>query len=92
MRHSKLQIAVLSLYKDFLRAAKSQPAEIREEIRKSFREGARSYSTTDFFLIEHQLVRAHRQLQQLQSASITGYQRVTIRRGDIKKADKENNK
>jgi hypothetical protein len=40
MRHSKLQIAVLSLYKDFLRAAKSQPAEIREEIRKSFRASA----------------------------------------------------
>lgn len=80
MRHSKLQLEILSLYKKFLRRAANSNPSVREQIRESFREGARSYSVTDFFLIEHELHKARRQLKQLESASITGYTKVSIKR------------
>ncbi|KAK0399459.1 hypothetical protein QR680_003061 [Steinernema hermaphroditum] len=67
--HSKLQLTVLSLYKQFLRASAEHPA-LREHIKQSFRDAAVKYEKTDTFLIEYNLRRAQRQLDSLRNHSI----------------------
>ncbi|KAK0399460.1 hypothetical protein QR680_003061 [Steinernema hermaphroditum] len=76
--HSKLQLTVLSLYKQFLRASAEHPA-LREHIKQSFRDAAVKYEKTDTFLIEYNLRRAQRQLDSLRNHSIAGFSSMTIK-------------
>ncbi|XP_054855944.1 succinate dehydrogenase assembly factor 1, mitochondrial [Eublepharis macularius] len=63
VRHSKLQQQVLSLYRNFLRAAKDKPGFL-PRIRAEFRKHAQ-IPRTDILLIEYLLRRGQRQLEQL---------------------------
>ncbi|TMS39475.1 hypothetical protein L596_005989 [Steinernema carpocapsae] len=77
MVHSKLQLLVLDLYKQFLRASAEHPA-LREHIRQSFRDAATKYQKTDTFLIEYNLRKAQRQLDSLKNHSISGFGNMSM--------------
>ncbi|XP_060114038.1 succinate dehydrogenase assembly factor 1, mitochondrial [Heteronotia binoei] len=62
-RHSKLQLQVLSLYRNFLRAAKDKPGFL-PRIRAEFRKHAQ-IPRADVMRIEYLLRRGQRQLEQL---------------------------
>ncbi|XP_077174650.1 succinate dehydrogenase assembly factor 1, mitochondrial [Paroedura picta] len=63
-RHSKLQQQVLSLYRNFLRAAKDKPGFL-PRIRAEFRKHAQ-IPRANVMHIEYLLRRGQRQLEQLQ--------------------------
>ncbi|XP_078141464.1 succinate dehydrogenase assembly factor 1, mitochondrial [Centroberyx gerrardi] len=62
-RHSKLQLQVLALYRQFLRAGQAKPGFI-PRIRDEFRENSR-IKKTDVMYIEYLYRRGQRQLEQL---------------------------
>ncbi|VDD93043.1 unnamed protein product [Enterobius vermicularis] len=82
IKHSKLQLAILSLYKEFLRAGKRGPPGLQEYVRMRFREGAVKYKRSDVFMIEYELRKANRQLNELNSSSVTGFQVFSPRKKD----------
>ena len=69
-RRSKIQIQVLSLYREFLRVAKNKPG-VREYIRSEFRKNAK-IARTDTLHIEHLLRRGQRQLELLKTKEVEG--------------------
>ena len=69
-RHSKVQLQVLALYKEFLRVAKDRPG-IKERIQFEFRRNA-VIPRTDTLRIEHVIRRAHRQLEILNRPTVKG--------------------
>lgn len=64
MVHSKLQLEVLRLYKELLRAATGKPG-FQANIRAQFREGAVSLARTDTLRIEYQLRMARRKIDMI---------------------------
>src|SRR5688572_13109700 len=60
VRHSKIQLQVLSLYRRFLRAARGKPGAA-DHVKQEFRKNS-SIPRTDTILIEHNIRRAERQL------------------------------
>ena len=75
-RLSGMQKQVLSLYRGFLRAARSKSAEDRSKIESSvsteFRRNAKQVDRRNFLYIEHLLRRGKKQLEQLKSPDTVG--------------------
>ena len=69
-RHSKLQLQILQLYKQFLRASENKPG-VRAQVQYEFRKGAQM-SRMDVLKIEYTMRRAERQLKMLQTGSVDG--------------------
>lgn len=79
MSHSKLQLEVLQLYKQFLRfAEKQQENDLRKHVREIFRKNSTQIEKSNTILIEYHLRRGKWQLDQLKKTSVTGFQTITI--------------
>ncbi|MCO5607699.1 hypothetical protein L7F22_061898 [Adiantum nelumboides] len=76
-RLSGIQKQVLSLYRSFLRVARTKPPEARFKIQSyigtQFRRDAAAIDKKDFQQIEYLLRRGAKQLDVLRSSSITGF-------------------
>ena len=70
VRHSKLQLQVLNLYKQFMRVTENRPG-MKEHVRQEFKKYA-VLKKTDVMRIEHVYRRAERQLQQLKKPEVRG--------------------
>lgn len=68
-RHSKLQLQILSLYREFLRLSRDKPG-IQSYARKEFRKNA-SLPRTDVIQIEYLYRKGAKQLSMLKSSSVT---------------------
>lgn len=66
MSHSKLQLEVLKLYREFLKVSKGNKAA-QELIKSTFKVNSQ-ISQTNFFHIEHLIRSGHRKLQVLKSS------------------------
>lgn len=75
--HSKLQLSVLSLYKQFLRATADQPS-LQTHVRETFRENAQKFKKSDVFLIEYHLRKGTHQLKMLKDSSVVGFHKVDM--------------
>ena len=73
---SGIQKQVLSLYRGFLRAARSKPDEERRNIEsivsQEFRHNSKEIDRKNFQYIEYLLRRGHKQLDQLNNPGTTG--------------------
>ena len=67
-RHSKIQLQVLRLYKDFMRTAASRPG-IQEHVRSEFKKN-KTISKKNVLMIEYLLRRGERQLKQVSKSSV----------------------
>ena len=67
-RHSKIQLQVLSLYKQFLRTARDKPG-MQEYVRNEFKSNM-TIPRTDTMRIEYVLRRATRQLEQMRNSNV----------------------
>ena len=67
-KHSKIQLQVLSLYKQFMRAAKNRPG-IAEHVQREFKRNA-SIQRTDTLQIEYLMRRGHRQLEVIKKSTV----------------------
>jgi len=70
VRHSRLQVQVLALYRQCLRVARDKPGAV-EYVRAEFRKNA-DISKSEVMRIEHLLRRGQRQLESLQKPTTTG--------------------
>ncbi len=75
--HSGIQLQVLSLYREGLRAARRMPAESGAAaaafIRAEFRDKAASVDRMDFQRVEHLLRAARKKLDALKGADVSGF-------------------
>lgn len=69
-RYSKLQLQVLSLYKDFLKLSKEKPG-IKNHIKREFKKNI-SIPKSDIHNIEYLLRRGRKQFNLLSSEDVTG--------------------
>ena len=74
-RHSKLQLEVLSLFKQFMRTVGDKPG-MADYIRDEFRKNA-SLTKSNTLIIDHMLRKGKRQLGEMQKTSVTGLQVFT---------------
>jgi len=70
VRHSRLQLQVLALYRQCLRVARNKPGAM-DYVRSEFRKNA-DIKKTEVMHIEHLLRRGQRQLESLQKPTTTG--------------------
>jgi len=70
VRHSKLQLQVLALYRQCLRVARDKPGAA-DYVRSEFRSNA-SINKSEVMRIEHLLRKGQRQLEGLQKPTTTG--------------------
>jgi len=82
VRHSKIQLQVLSLYKSLLRAAKDKPG-FDYAIRTEFKKNAVGLEKTDVLRIEHLMRNGKRKLEMIQDSNVSGMGHF------IKEKDKE---
>ncbi|XP_078171784.1 uncharacterized protein LOC144565870 [Carex rostrata] len=79
---SGMQKQVLSLYRGFLRAARSKATEDRERIHSvvsaEFRNNARNVDRRNFIYIEYLLRRGKRQLEQLKDPGTKGLSTLKV--------------
>lgn len=79
---SGLQKQVLSLYRGFLRAARSKPCEDRCQIESivsaEFRRNSKQVDRKNFFYIEYLLRRGKKQLDQLKSPDTMGLSSLNV--------------
>ncbi|XP_038999431.1 succinate dehydrogenase assembly factor 1, mitochondrial-like [Hibiscus syriacus] len=79
---SGMQKQVLSLYRGFLRAARSKPAEDRRQIESivsaEFRRNSNQVDRKNFLYIEYLLRRGNKQLDQLKSPDTIGLSSVNV--------------
>ncbi|KAF3578425.1 hypothetical protein DY000_02035648 [Brassica cretica] len=79
---SGMQKQVLSLYRGFLRAARSKPTEDRKRIETivstEFRKNSKEVDRKNFQYIEYLLRLGHKQLDQLQSPDMVSISSVKI--------------
>ncbi|KAK6257878.1 hypothetical protein QUC31_001337 [Theobroma cacao] len=79
---SGLQKQVLSLYRGFLRAARSKPSEDRCQIESivsaEFRRNSKQVDRKNFFYIEYLLRRGKKQLDQLKSPDTMGLSSLNV--------------
>jgi len=71
IRHSKIQIQVLSLYKACLRAAKDKPG-FEYSIRTEFKKNATAVEKTNVLLIEHLMRNGQRKLDMIKDPNVSG--------------------
>jgi len=71
VRHSKIQLQVLSLYKSLLRAAKDKPG-FDYAIRTEFKKNAVGLEKTDVLRIEHLMRNGKRKLEMIQDSNVSG--------------------
>lgn len=87
-RLSGMQRQVLSLYRGFLRAARSKSIEDRRKIESivstEFRHNAKHVDRKNFLYIEYLLRRGKKQLDQLKSPDIIGLSSLDVGRSQIK--------
>ena len=69
-RHSKVQLQVLSLYKQFMRITKEQPG-FQDYIRNEFKKNS-TLARSDIVKVEYLLRRGWRQLDMLKTTSVKG--------------------
>ncbi|TKY71077.1 Succinate dehydrogenase assembly factor 1 [Spatholobus suberectus] len=81
-RLSGMQKQVLSLYRGFLRAARSKSYEERRKIEsivsQEFRRNARDVDRKNFLYIEYLLRRGNKQLDQLRNPGTTGLSSLQV--------------
>jgi len=70
VRHSRLQLHVLSLYRQCLRVARDKPGAA-DYVRSEFRKNA-DINKSEVMRIEHLVRRGQRQLESLQKPTTTG--------------------
>lgn len=70
VRHSKLQLQVLALYRQCLRVARDKPGAV-DHVRTEFRKNA-DINKSEVMRIEHLLRRGQRQLESLRKPTTTG--------------------
>jgi len=71
VRHSKIQLQVLSLYKSLLRAAKGKPG-FDYTIRTEFKKNAVALERSDVLMIEHLMRHGKRKLEMIQDPNVSG--------------------
>ena len=71
MRHSKIQIQVLSLYKACLRAAQGKPG-FDYTIRTEFKKNANAVDKSNVLLIEHLMRNGQRKLDMIKDPNVSG--------------------
>ncbi|KAF8391662.1 hypothetical protein HHK36_023969 [Tetracentron sinense] len=85
MGHSGMQKQVLSLYRGFLRVARSKGLEERSQIESivsaEFRRNAELIDRKSFIYIEYLLRRAQKQLDQLKSPDTVGLSSLKVPQG-----------
>ncbi|KAJ6714052.1 SUCCINATE DEHYDROGENASE ASSEMBLY FACTOR 1 MITOCHONDRIAL [Salix viminalis] len=81
-RLSGMQKQVLSLYRGFLRAARSKPPEDRRQIESfvsaEFRRNSKQVDRKNFIYIEYLLRRGKKQLEQLNSPDTVGLSSMNV--------------
>lgn len=81
-RLSGMQKQALSLYRGFLRAARSKPAEERRQIESvvssEFRKNSKQVDRKNFIYIEYLLRRGNKQLDQLKSPDTVGLSSLSV--------------
>ncbi|KAM3341053.1 succinate dehydrogenase assembly factor 1, mitochondrial [Capsicum galapagoense] len=81
-RLSGMQKQVLALYRGFLRAARSKPAEERKQIESvvcsEFRKNSKQVDRKNFIYIEYLLRRGKKQLDQLKSPDTVGLSSLSV--------------
>ncbi|KAI4322058.1 hypothetical protein L6164_021781 [Bauhinia variegata] len=81
-RLSGMQKQVLSLYRGFLRAARSKPEEERRKIEsilsEEFRRNSKQVDRKNFIYIEYLLRRGKKQLDQLKDPGTTGLSSLQV--------------
>lgn len=86
-RHSRLQLQVISLYKQFMRVTQSKPS-FKDYVKQEFRQNAQ-IAKTDIMKIEYLLRRGWRQLEMLKSSQVSSAgvfeKEEKIEASDIKK-------
>ena len=70
VRHSRLQLQVLALYRQCLRVARDKPGAV-DYVRSEFRKN-QDINKSEVMRIEHLLRRGQRQLESLQKPTTTG--------------------
>lgn len=89
-RLSGMQKQVLSLYRGFLRAARSKPLEERSRIEaivsQEFRRNSSQVDRKNFLYIEYLLRRGKKQLDQLKSPETVGLASLNVEASQIKKS------
>jgi len=71
IRHSKVQLQVLSLYKSLLRAAKDKPG-FEYTIKTEFKKNSTVLEKTDVLRIEHLIRNGKRKLEMIQDPNVSG--------------------
>ena len=70
IRHSKIQLKVLSLYKACLRAAKDKPG-FDHTIRTEFKKNSKIIEKTDILRIEHLMRHGQRKLDMIKDPNVS---------------------
>lgn len=88
-RLSGMQKQVLSLYRGFLRAARTKPVKERRKIEsvvsEEFRRNSKQVDRKNFIYIEYLLRRGNKQLDQIRNPDTTGLSSLQV---DLPKIDK----
>jgi succinate dehydrogenase assembly factor 1 len=71
IRHSKIQLKVLSLYKACLRAAKDKPG-FDQTIRTEFKKNSKHIEKSDILRIEHLIRHGERKLNMIKDPNVSG--------------------
>ena len=71
IRHSKIQLQVLSLYKACLRAAKDKPG-FSYTVRSEFKKNATVIDKKDVLRIEHLMRHGQRKLEMMKDSNVSG--------------------
>ena len=72
VRRSKIQVQVLSLYKDCLRAAEKKTPGFKNYIRNEFKRNAVSIARTDTMRIEYLVRSGRRKLDMMNDPNVSG--------------------
>jgi len=67
---SKIQVQVLSLYKDCLRSAEKKQPEAKNYVRRQFKEKSKDVPRTDTMMIENLLRQGRRRLQMFNDPNV----------------------
>ena len=77
MRHSGLQLEVLSLYRSLLRVSRTKGEGVRAEVRRRFREVSSTMTTKEIEKIEHFVRYGKKQRALLETPGVTGIRHVS---------------
>ena len=77
MRHSGLQLEVLSLYRSLLRASRAKGEDVQAAVRTRFREISRTMTTKEIEKIEHFIRYGKKQRALLEMPGVTGMRHIS---------------